>query len=117
LRAEKIETLVVVPIATTGTLPFAALPLGDKALVDVLSVVIAPGFFGFKEEPRKAQHDFSAPIIFGDPHSQGWSDKNWNYPPLPGARAEAIEVASGLGSKALIGKDASRQSINAMLSS
>lgn len=117
VRAEKIETLVVVPIASTGTLPFAALPFGDKALVDALSVVIAPGFFVFKEEPRKAQHDFSAPIIVGDPHPQGWSDKNWNYPPLPGARAEALEVANGLGSKALIGQDASRQNINAMLSS
>jgi hypothetical protein len=117
LRAEKIETLVVVPIASTGTLPFAALPFGDKVLVDALSVVIAPGFFVFKEEPRNAQHDFSAPIIVGDPHPQGWRDKNWNYPPLPGARAEALEVANGLGSKALIGQDASRQNINAMLSS
>lgn len=117
LRTEKFDTLVVVPIASTGTLPLAALPIGDKPLVDMLSVVIAPGFFVFKEEPRKAQYDFSAPIIVGDPHPQGWSDKNWNYPPLPGARAEALDVASCLGAKALIGQDASKLNIVAMLHS
>ena len=113
LLGEKIDTLVVVPISTIGTLPFATFPVGNKVLMDLLSVVIAPGFFIFRNEPKRSQYDFSDPIIVGDP--QGWRDPVWDFPPLPGARAEAEEVAAFLKSQALIGPEASKRKIEAKL--
>ena len=113
LVSEQIDTLVVVPISTIGTLPFATFPVGNKVLMDLMSVVIAPGFSVFRNEPRRAQHDFSDPIIVGDP--QGWKDPVWDFPPLPGARAEAEEVAVFLKSQALIGPEASKNKIKAKL--
>jgi CHAT domain-containing protein len=109
LLEEKIDTLVIVPISTIGTLPFATFTVGSKMLVDFMSVVIAPGFFIFMDAPRRCQHDFSSPIIVGDP--QGYDDPTWTFPPLPGARAEAEDVAKFLKSKALIGSEASKRNI------
>jgi hypothetical protein len=115
LAKEQIDTLVVVPISAIGTLPFAAFPVGNKVLADLMSVIIAPGFSVFKNEPRRSLYDFSDPIIVGDP--QGWKDPVWNFPPLPGARAEAEQVAAFLKSKsgALIGSEASKKQIKAKL--
>ena len=116
LVTEQIDTLVVVPISAIGTLPFAAFPVGNKVLTDLMSVVIAPGFSVFKDEPGRSQCDFSDPIIVGDPH-QGQKDPVWDFPPLPGARAEAEEVAAFLKSKSkvLIGPEASKKNIKAKL--
>ena len=63
----------------------------------------------FQKKPMKAQHDFSNPIIVGDP--EGDRDLRWEFPQLPGARAEAEAVAKELKSDALIGKDASKEKI------
>jgi len=94
-------------------LPFAALPVRNTPLIDIMSVVVAPEFFLFKDEPKKSQHDFSIPIILGDP--QGWDDPVWRFPALPGARAQAEEVAVFLKSQALIGREASRKGIESKL--
>jgi CHAT domain-containing protein len=114
LIAEKIDTLVVVPISNIGTVPFAALPLGDRRLVDHMSVVVAPNFQVFKEKPIESQHQFSNPIIAGDPEVF-IEDPNWTFEALPGARAEAKEVADFLKSQALIGREASKESITKKL--
>lgn len=111
--SRKIDTLIVVPVSSLGTIPFAALPVGDKMLVDLMSVVIAPGFVVFRDEPRISLHDFSNPVIVGDP--EGWEDSKWNFPKLPGARAEADEVARLLNAKALIGRAAQKRRIEGML--
>jgi CHAT domain-containing protein len=115
LLEEGIDTLVVVPISNIGTLPFGAFRVGDKALVDIMSVVVASSFLVFKDTPKTAQRDFSNPIIVGDP--RGYNDPSWDFPQLPGARAEAEAVAVFLKSKseALIGPEASKKNIEAKL--
>ena len=113
LLREKTDTLVVVPISNIGTIPFGAFRVGDKALVDIMSVVVAPSFLAFKDKPERAQRDLSNPIIVGDP--QGWSDPTWDFPPLPGARAEAEEVAKSLQSRALTCMEGSKKNIEEKL--
>jgi len=108
LLEEQFDTLIVVPIASIGTIPFAALPLGDRMLVDVMSVVIAPGFGIFKEERRRAQYDFTHSIVIGDSKA---TDREWILPPLPGARKEAEEVARLVSVSPLIGSEATKNNI------
>lgn len=115
LLAAEIDTLVIVPIGvkyidehdenkvfvtSIGTVPFAALSIGDRALVEQMSIVVAPGFFVVKDEPPIARSDFSQPIIVGDP--QGWNDPRWKFPELPGARTEAQKIGDFFGSQALV---------------
>ena len=113
LLEEGIDTLVVVPISAIGTIPFAALPFRDQRLMDYVSVVVAPDFFAFQKRPMKAQHDFSNPIIIGDP--EGEPDPKWEFPRLQGAREEAEAVAKDLKSHGLIGKEASKEKIKSRL--
>jgi hypothetical protein len=88
------------PTTSIGTLPFAALPVGDRQLIDIASIVISPGFATFKLRPREARRDFLSPVIVGDP--SGRTDAEWNFPELPGAAAEAEAIAAELESSALL---------------
>ncbi len=113
LVEDGIETLVVVPVSAIGTIPFAALPFKDGQLVDYMSIVVAPDFLAFQKKPVEAQHNFYNPVIVGDP--EGWHDPQWDFPRLPGARAEAEGVAKALQSVALIGGEAKKENINSSL--
>lgn len=99
------ELLVVVPIGGVGTIPFAALPHGERMLVDLAPVLVAPGFFAFRDPPRLRPRGFASPIVLGDP--AGWRDPEWDFPALAGARAEAEAVARSLGTAALVDTAAS----------
>lgn len=105
IRQKKINTLVIVPSSNLGTIPFYLLQIGELNLVDHISIVVAPGFYAFKELPRKSDYTFRTPIIFGDP--KGYDDARWIFPALPGARAEAREVAELLAAVADTGEAAS----------
>lgn len=109
LLDKRIDTLIIMPISEIGTLPFGAFQVADKSLVDVMSFVIAPGFFDFVEEPRRTRHVFVNPLIVGDP--QYPEDNDWNLPQLPGARNEAMEVARFLQKSALIGPQATKKAL------
>jgi len=109
----RIDTLIIVPISAVGTLPFGALHVANKSLVDILSVVIAPGFSNFIEEPKTTRRNFANPIIVGDP--QYPEDPDWDLPQLPGARKEAEEVAQFLQTSALIGPEASKKAVKEKL--
>jgi hypothetical protein len=101
LDGERIDTLIIVPAADLGSVPFSALPLGGQDLVERLSVWIAPGFGSFHGEPRRATPVLGSAIVEGDPDLK--LDKQYVLPPLPGGRAEALAVAELVGVKALVG--------------
>ena len=70
-----------------GVLPFAALPVGGDALIKKMSVIMAPGFFSFTQNPEAVREKYLNPIVIGNPEGQG-------YPALPGAGEEAKHVAT-----------------------
>ncbi len=108
-----IEHLIIVPAGSIGTVPFPALkPFGnDNALVDRTSITIAPSLAEFESSGSKwaAAVAFARPLVVGDP-SLPASDE-WVIPPLPGARAEAKNVAKRLKSEALSGDRALRSAV------
>lgn len=108
-----IEHLIIVPAGSIGTVPFPALkPFGNKdALVDRTSITIAPSLAEFENSARKwvAATAFARPLVVGDP-SLPASDE-WVIPPLPGARAEASDVAKLLKGKGLSGDEALRTAV------
>jgi CHAT domain-containing protein len=109
-----IDTLVVVPLFETGTLPFAALPVdAHRALVDVASVMVAPGLFVFRQPPIAARETFPEALIVGNP--VGWKDPDWDFDPLPGAEREAGEVASLVQASPLLGHAATKGAVRTAL--
>jgi len=109
-----IDTLVVVPLFETGTFPFAALPVdAHRALVDVASVMVAPGLFVFRQPPRAARDTFPTALIVGNP--VGWTDPDWNFTPLEGAEREAVEVAQLTHTAPLLGAAATKGAVKAAL--
>ena len=109
----RIDTLIVIPIFDTGVIPLSALPIdATRSLLDLASVVIAPGFFAFKEPLLRARHSFPDALVVGNPYAE---DPNWRLPLLRGAEAEAREVATMTGATALIGPQATKKSILAQL--
>jgi hypothetical protein len=129
---KRLDTLIVVPVTITipaegdrgratemlgafGTMSFSLLRLGparDTSVVDVASVTMAPGFAAMDEVAavgvRSSPTGADQVVVVGDP-------ANPAYAPLPGARAEAIEVAARLGTRALVGSEATRSAVWAAL--
>ena len=106
---EAIDTLVVVPTEELGTLPFAAIPVDGKPLVDRASVVVAPTFAAFRGPPLPHRAPLAPAVIVGDP-AYG-KDPAFELPPLPGARAEAEEVGKIVGASPLLGPAATRAAV------
>jgi len=109
-----VETLVVVPHGDEGTIPFAALHMGEsggkpRLLVDVASVLMAPGFESFKKAPTPRRSALVPAIVVGDPASTA-QDKDYDFPQLAGARAEAAEVA-----RLLLGDGSGHSSANLLV--
>lgn len=113
LLEHRIDTLIVIPIFDTGVIPLSALPIdATRSLLDLATVVIAPGFFAFKAPLLRARHSFPDALVVGNPYAQ---DPNWRLPLLRGAEAEAREVAAMTGATALLGPQATKKSILAQL--
>ena len=110
---EKIDTLIVMPVFDLGVVPFAALPISKgRNLIDAVSIVVAPGFFVFQEARLKAQRDFAGALVVGNPYAQ---DPGWHLAALPGAEAEAKQVAVLASVEPLIGPRATKSAILARL--
>jgi len=125
ITRDDINTLIVVPVtiaipmddgsrrrttelvAALGMVPLSLLRLGPrraKSLLDVASVVIAPGFAALAEPPRPraaALMDPADAIVVGDP-------TNPAFRPLREARQEAEDVAAAVGTHALVGPAATK---------
>lgn len=110
---EGIDTLVVIPSADLGSIPFAAIPVAGMALVERASVLIAPTFAAFLGPPRAHRQPLSPAVVVGDP-AYG-KDPDFVLPALPGARAEAAEVGKLVGSTPLLGADATRAAVVAAI--
>jgi hypothetical protein len=114
LHDARIDTLIVVPMAETSTVPFAALPFDSRrALVDVASVMVAPGLFIFREAPVSARKSFPGAVVVGNP--LGWQDPDWTFQPLAGAQSEAEAVAKLVNATALTRQDASKRKVLAQI--
>lgn len=109
--------LLVLPVRDTGTAPYAALPVpgGREPAARRWSFVVmqdvetlasdAPGF-------DMGAVDLAKAVVVGDPEDM--RDVRFNFPPLPGARKEALAIAKQLAvddRNVLIGADASRSNV------
>ena len=111
--------LLVVPIADTGTAPYAALPIRNPddyaarrwsfvVMQDVKALADSGSGSGF--DMRNV--DFSKSVVVGDPEDM--RDVIYTFPPLKGARQEAQEIARELGvddQNLLIGASATRKNV------
>jgi CHAT domain-containing protein len=112
---QEIRRLLILAESDVSTIPFAALPIiEDKPLIDYASILILPDV-GVLLSPKPIEsHDLTkAKLIVGDPDFS--AEKTWRIPPLPQAKAEAIEVARRFGTSALLGKAATGTAVVAQL--
>lgn len=113
LSPRKIDTLVLVPSADVGTFPFAALPVDGRPLVEIASVVVAPGFEAFRHRPPPTPRPFRHAVIVGNPAYP--RDRDYVLPDLPAAEAEAEEAARLVSARALTGKAATIRRVTRLL--
>jgi hypothetical protein len=114
LKSHRIDTLIVMPIFELGTIPFSLLPIEKGSiLMDLVSVTVAPGFFIFVDEPRKARTEFPRALIFGN--SSGWDKGNKRAPAVQLFEAEASAVATVLGTQALPPSSATKMKVERTL--
>lgn len=106
-----VKHLVVVPVLGIGTIPFALLrPFGDDTLlVERMSVSVAPSIFDLEVGLKAWDSNFKRALVVGNPHLAPASD--WTFPPLPGAEQEAGAVAKLLGTTAIIGDAATKDTV------
>ena len=110
LRASSAKRLLILPVSDIGFVPFAALPLGDQRLIDRFALVLLPDIealldLSIEVRPWSGVRDTRG-VIVGDPDLA--QDPRWNFPPLAGARSEAVEVAALVGEQPLLGLEASK---------
>ncbi len=106
----EVRHLIIVPVASIGTVPFAVLdPWGEgRPLIERMSISIAPGLHTLADEIEPWGASFDRPLLVGDPADTG-------LPALPGARQEVLALALHLGATALIGPDATRRAVMAQI--
>ncbi|HVV82946.1 MAG TPA: CHAT domain-containing protein [Kofleriaceae bacterium] len=88
--------IVIVPDRALDGLRFAALRVGDRYLVELHPLVLAPTL-RIATEPVRTAGAATAPVVLGDPTDD-----------LPGALDEAREVAGTLGTAAFVREQATR---------
>ena len=117
------ERLLVLPAADFSTVPFAALPVDGRELVDFASIVILTGVdelvapLGREIWSRRFSDPALSRLIVADPDSRK-DAMQWDA--LPGAREEARLVASlsaGMAGAPLMGADATRAAVTRALHS
>lgn len=114
----EVRKLIVVPALDIGTVPFAVLrPFSpDSMLIDQASVSLAASLADIVRgrADGDAFHGGSSALVVGDP---AFADpEGWQLPQLPGARAEAEEVAAVLSTmgdpaRLLLGEAATREQV------
>ena len=98
------------PVSDIGFAPFAALPIGERLLIDRFALVLLPdveALLGLSAAGQRWESEIRMrSIVVGDPDLSG--DPQWEFPPLAGARSEALEVAALFGQQPLLGQQATR---------
>ena len=113
LRETSAKRLLILPVSDIGFVPFAALPLGSERLIDRFALVLLPdveALLDFSLETRawRSGHEIRS-VVIGDPDLS--QDRRWNFPPLPGARREAAEVAELVGEQPILGQEATKANV------
>lgn len=124
IRTDAYDRLLILSWLDIGSVPFAALPMdGDKHLVDYVSTVVLPDVdtlipaiiqyydgdrmkpyvLTFKYRPENPVYAIGNPLPV--------EASGWQLPPLPGAEAEAQEVAQILNGEALVGSAATLSAV------
>lgn len=129
-RALAYDHIYVVPFGRIGTFPFAALPMDDGSLlIDHMSLAVAPGLGDLLASrvgagsmvagcdgrliPPRRRAAITDALVVGDPdYSVGGTGL---VKQLPGAEAEAREVAAMFGASPLIGRDATPAAVRARI--
>ncbi len=121
LLESRSERLLVLPAADFSTVPFAALSIDGRALIDVASIVILTGIDELVSPltrdiwARRFTDAALARLVVGDPDA---SRDELLWDPLPGARDEALSVTSlmaGMPGETLLGPEATMESIEQAL--
>ncbi len=108
LEDSNAKRLVILPFADIGSVPFAAMPLGGQQLVDRFALVLLPdveALLGVSSPPRPWRSE-PVSIVVGNPDLPPE-----DFPPLPGAQTEAVEVAELTGVKPLLGAEATKTEV------
>ncbi len=114
LQASDAKRLLILPVADIGSIPFPALPFGGRQLIDRFALVLLPdlnALLGVSRPPRPWRSEPQSSLVLrslvvGDPDLP-----QEQFPPLPGARSEAIEVAEMTGVKPLLGPEATKTEV------
>jgi hypothetical protein len=118
LLTQSINRLLILPSADIGTVPYYALPVGNKQLIDLATVVILSGteeLFVYADLHEKVQERGSK-LVIGNPDSR--SDA-WKWDDLPGATLEAKaidELTPSMRGDVLIGGEANKDKVLHLLS-
>lgn len=106
-----VRDLLVAPTLGLGAVPFAALPLDGKALIEDRTITVLPNLFGLGAVGAREVGGLRPALVVGDPDLSG--DPAWEFPPLPGARAEARHAATLTGAAPLLAREATRPAVEA----
>jgi CHAT domain-containing protein len=112
LRDASAKRLLILPVSDLGFVPFAALPLGGERLIDRFALVLLPDLEALLGPSSDAQAGIQREmraVVVGDPDLS--RDPHWRFPPLPGARSEAAEVAALVGAHPLLGEEATKSRV------
>lgn len=107
--------LLIVPTGNLRKIPFAALPLGDKTIVDLFATAIVPSLEAvLSPAPRRAGGDEGERLVIGNPDLSG--DRSTCWADLPAAEREAKQVAAlADGATLLTGEAASYAAVRQRL--
>jgi tetratricopeptide (TPR) repeat protein len=114
LASGRFSRLLILATGDLASVPFAALPIGGKQLVDYVAPVVLADVDGLaKSTEFDADFRRGEKLVVGDPDLS--ADKVWEFSPLPAAREEAREIATLVDARAVLGPDASRSAVNGLL--
>jgi CHAT domain-containing protein len=114
-RPAEINRVLILPAADLGSVPFAALPIGSKSLIDRAAVVLLPDIDALFSTDRANSSDYaltleeSKALVVGDPDLS--HDRDWVFQPLPFAAEEAQAVAELGDVSPLKGAEATRAKV------
>ena len=111
-KMDEVRHLIIVANGVIGTVPFAAFPLSnDEAIVDRMSVTVAPSLFDIDQmiRPWEPEIDYRNALLVGDPVVPPSPD--WTVPRLPGAWDEVELMAQRSDGLTLLGETATKDRV------
>jgi len=114
IKSKNVRRVLILAGGDLSTIPFAALPFGAGALIDVATTVVLADIDGlFSSGADRFRATAGRKIVIGDPDLK--SDPTWVFAPLPSANKEATDVAGLLGTSAMTGKQADKKSVFSLI--